>query len=143
MSKCRPYQGETRAIVRHAVTTSSSPSPCSASSSPYLCFTPSLSLPPNPALISSQSPSPSSWPSWSSQVRPSDLGFGMYFSYLKNLIWNGIGFAFFITAFSIELYPLINALWSKVGIHSNKMYADSFSTRNYYLSVSTVSSQQY
>lgn len=48
-----------------------------------------------------------------------DLGFGLVISYLKRLIWSGLGFTLFITAFSIELYPLINQLWSKTNIYSN------------------------
>ena len=44
----------------------------------------------------------------------------------KNLIWNGLGFAFMISALSIELYPLVNALWAKANISPNIIYYDSF-----------------
>jgi hypothetical protein len=37
---------------------------------------------------------------------------------LKRLVWSGLGFTFFITALTIELYPLINNFWTKSGIHS-------------------------
>jgi len=46
-------------------------------------------------------------------------GFGLIFSYNKKLIWSGLGFTFFITAFVLELYPLINTFWLKTQILSN------------------------
>jgi hypothetical protein len=39
------------------------------------------------------------------------LGFGLIFSYNKRLLWSGVGFTFFITAFILQLYPLINSFW--------------------------------
>ena len=39
-------------------------------------------------------------------------------SYLKKLVWSGLGFAFLITALTLELYPLINNFWAKTHIHS-------------------------
>ncbi len=44
------------------------------------------------------------------------LGFGLLFSYNKKLIWSGLGYTFFITAFVLQLYPLINAFWLKTQI---------------------------
>lgn len=41
------------------------------------------------------------------------LGFGLIFSYNKRLLWSGVGFTFFITAFVLQFYPLINAFWTK------------------------------
>jgi hypothetical protein len=45
-------------------------------------------------------------------------GFGLIFSYNKKLIWSGLGFTFFITAFVLEFYPLINTFWLKTQILS-------------------------
>jgi hypothetical protein len=45
------------------------------------------------------------------------------------LAWSGIGFTFFILAFSIEVYPLINDFWTKTGIQSNNVALD-FSNGN-------------
>jgi len=44
------------------------------------------------------------------------LGFGLIFSYNKKLVYSGLGFAFFIFAFVLQLYPLINAFWTKTQI---------------------------
>lgn len=44
-------------------------------------------------------------------------GFGLVLSYLKRLIWSGLGFTLFITAFSIQFYPLVNYLWRTAKIH--------------------------
>lgn len=41
------------------------------------------------------------------------LGFGLIFSYTRRLLYSGLGFTFFITAFVILFYPLINAFWTK------------------------------
>lgn len=41
------------------------------------------------------------------------LGFGLIFSYNKKLLFSGLGFSFFIFAVVIQLYPLINAFWTK------------------------------
>jgi positive regulator of sigma E activity len=46
-------------------------------------------------------------------------GFGLVFSYLKRLAWSGIGFAFLITALCVEIYPLVNAFWTKVRLDNN------------------------
>jgi hypothetical protein len=60
------------------------------------------------------------------------LGFGLLFGYTKRLIWSGIGFTFFITAFCIEAYPLINAFWSKTGLQSNSPYTNFSSSNKIY-----------
>lgn len=44
------------------------------------------------------------------------VGFGLIFSYNKRLLWSGLGYTFFITAFVLQLYPLINAFWTKTQI---------------------------
>ena len=44
------------------------------------------------------------------------LGFGLIFSYNRKLLFTGLGFAFFIFAFVLQLYPLINAFWTKTQI---------------------------
>lgn len=49
----------------------------------------------------------------------SDAGFGLLFGYSRRLAWSGIGFTFFITAFCIEVYPLVNSFWTKTAIQSN------------------------
>lgn len=49
----------------------------------------------------------------------SHVGFGLVLSYLKRLIWSGLGFTLFITAFSIQFYPLVNYLWRTANIHAN------------------------
>jgi hypothetical protein len=58
-------------------------------------------------------------------------GFGLFYGYLRNLIWNGIGFALLITCLSIDIYPLVNALFAKANIHTNGLYTDSFSIKNF------------
>jgi hypothetical protein len=47
---------------------------------------------------------------------------------MKRLVWSGIGFTFFITAFCIEFYPLINDFWTKARINHSATpiyYTDS------------------
>lgn len=53
------------------------------------------------------------------------------FSYLKRLTWTGIGFAFLITAICVELYPLINAFWTKARIQNNPV-ANTFTDTKYF-----------
>jgi ammonia channel protein AmtB len=55
------------------------------------------------------------------------------FGYTRRLIWSGIGFTFFITALSLEIYPLVNAFWTKVGLQSQNVPMTDFSydQRNY------------
>ena len=53
------------------------------------------------------------------------------------MIWSGIGFTFFITGFCIEVYPLVNDFWTKVGLQSNNSTPNfdfSNKTFNLYLS---------
>lgn len=53
------------------------------------------------------------------------------------MAWSGIGFTFFITALCIELYPLINGFWTKVGLQGNSPPTDfSYSNRQYNLFLS-------
>lgn len=47
------------------------------------------------------------------------LGFGLVFSYLKRLSWSSLGFSLLITATCVELYPLVNALYTKSIIQQN------------------------
>lgn len=58
------------------------------------------------------------------------------FGYTKRLIWSGIGFTFFITAFCIEVYPLINDFWTKVQLQSISTtdFSDANKMYNLYLS---------
>jgi hypothetical protein len=44
------------------------------------------------------------------------LGFGLYFSYAKKMIWSGLGFNFLITAGAIQCYVIANAFWSKANL---------------------------
>jgi len=53
-------------------------------------------------------------------------GFGLIFGYTKRLLWSGIGFTLLITAISIELYPLINDFWTKVGLQSDNFPTTDF-----------------
>ena len=46
------------------------------------------------------------------------VGFSLIFSYNKKMLFNGIGFSFFIFAFVIQFYPLVNAIWTKTKILS-------------------------
>ena len=55
-------------------------------------------------------------------------GFGLLFGYTKKLIWSGIGFNFFILAFCLEYYPLVNDFWTRTGIQSNNNPQISFSS---------------
>ena len=43
------------------------------------------------------------------------------------LTWSGIGFNFLITALCIELYPLLNAFWTKVSIQNAAVPETDFS----------------
>ncbi len=61
----------------------------------------------------------------------------------KNMLWSGLGFAFMVTALSIELYPLINALWVKAGIHSNTFFSDGFNNKGFKLFLSNMDSTKY
>jgi hypothetical protein len=60
------------------------------------------------------------------------------FGYTRRLAWSGIGFTFFITAFCIEVYPLVNDFWTKTGLQSNNSPALNFSwdNKNYNLFLS-------
>ena len=44
------------------------------------------------------------------------LGFGLIFSYNRKLLFSGLGFSFFIFAFVLQFYPLINAFWTRTQI---------------------------
>jgi hypothetical protein len=46
------------------------------------------------------------------------IGFSLIFSYNKKMLFSGIGFSFFIFAFVIQFYPLVNAIWTKTKILS-------------------------
>jgi uncharacterized membrane protein len=46
------------------------------------------------------------------------VGFALIFSYNKKMLYTGLGFSFFIFAFVIEFYPLVNAFWTKTQILS-------------------------
>jgi hypothetical protein len=48
-----------------------------------------------------------------------------------------------ITALSMELYPLINALWAKANIHSNALFADVFSKKGFMLFLANMDSTKY
>lgn len=68
------------------------------------------------------------------------LGFGLIFSYNKRLLWSGLGYTFFITAFVLQLYPLINAFWTKTQIMGSTVrtfgvssFNDADYTYSYYL----------
>jgi hypothetical protein len=47
-------------------------------------------------------------------------------------VWSGIGFTFLITALCIELYPLINAFWTKTRIQNNGL-VNNFSDHTYFV----------
>jgi hypothetical protein len=47
------------------------------------------------------------------------LGFGLVFSYVKNMPWSGLGFTFLITVLTFQYYFLINGFWSKVQIQDS------------------------
>lgn len=44
------------------------------------------------------------------------LGFGLYFSYLKNMIWSGLGFTFLITVIVFQYYFVVNGFWTKANV---------------------------
>jgi hypothetical protein len=46
-------------------------------------------------------------------------GFGLYFSYLKNMLWSGLGFTLLITSLVLQWYVLVNAFWSKANLGTN------------------------
>lgn len=62
-------------------------------------------------------------------------------SYFRYILWSGLGIAFLIVCISIELYPLINAFWSKVGIFNNSHHSDSFETKGFYFFLSNFEAQ--
>lgn len=62
------------------------------------------------------------------------IGFGLIFSYNKKLLWSGLGYTFFIMAFVIQLYPLVNEFWTKVHLMGKNIQGNtvsSFSDSNY------------
>lgn len=63
----------------------------------------------------------------------STLGLGLLFSYNKRLILSGLGFSLFINAYSLQYYPLINALLSKARLFSTEV-VDSEPDQTFYLS---------
>ena len=64
----------------------------------------------------------------------SDEGFGLLFGYTKKLVWSGIGFNFFILAFCLEFYPLINDFWTRTGIQNlNNPQITFSSSKEYFL----------
>lgn len=46
------------------------------------------------------------------------IGFGLYFSYLRNMLWSGLGFNFLIVAGVLQFYPLINGFWTKANVQT-------------------------
>lgn len=48
------------------------------------------------------------------------------------LTWTGIGFTLFITAFCLELYPLVNAFWTRTALQPQNSPALDFSWSNRY-----------
>lgn len=66
-------------------------------------------------------------------------GFGLYFSYATHLVWSSLGFNLLLTALSIQLYPLINALWSKARIFVSAS-PDSFNNPDYQLLLGSLAS---
>lgn len=57
-------------------------------------------------------------PAGAGRYRPYDLGFGLFFSYLRNYNWSGLGFTFFITSVVFQLYFLVNGLWIRIRVDS-------------------------
>ncbi len=64
-------------------------------------------------------------------------------SYLKRLIWSGLGFTLFITAFTLQMYPLVNQLWTKTNIHSNTIGFNQMSFQIYLANSSLPSDKLY
>ena len=51
------------------------------------------------------------------------LGFGLIFSFNKKLLYSGLGFTFFITAFVLQFYPLINAFWTNTNLMGESVHS--------------------
>ena len=51
----------------------------------------------------------------------STLGLGLLFSYNKRLILSGLGFSLFINAYSLQYYPLINALFTHMRLYNGEI----------------------
>lgn len=47
------------------------------------------------------------------------IGFGLLFSYLRKMLWTGMGFTLLITALTMEFYFMINAFWTKAAINGS------------------------
>ncbi len=47
------------------------------------------------------------------------VGFGLVFTYVKNMPWSGLGFTFLITVLTFQYYFLINGFWSKAQIQDS------------------------
>ena len=66
-----------------------------------------------------------------------NLGFGLLFSYMKKLVFTGLGFSLLITALSIEIYFMMNCFWNKATImytaESTTEFKDIDKTYNLYL----------
>lgn len=64
-----------------------------------------------------------------------NVGFGLLFSYIRRLLWTGMGFTLLITALSIEFYLMINVFWTKADVNNNSQtyFADEDKTYSIYL----------
>ena len=69
-------------------------------------------------------------------------GFGLYLSYLSKLTWTSIGYSMMIVAVTIQLYPLVNAFWSKFSFFPNALYQDSFTNKGFSLYLANFDSSQ-
>lgn len=60
------------------------------------------------------------------------VGFGLYFSYIRNNLWSGLGFNFLITVIVFQFYFLVNAFWTKAHVqHSDNAFNDSLYIKTY------------
>lgn len=69
------------------------------------------------------------------------IGFGLHLAFLKHLVWTSLGFSLLITAITLELYPLVNALWGKMNISGRSL--DSFSNNTFSLYLASMDGIRY
>lgn len=69
------------------------------------------------------------------------VGFGLHLAFLKHLVWTSLGFSLLITAITLELYPLVNALWGKMNISGRSL--DTFSNNSFSLYLASMDGTKY
>lgn len=62
------------------------------------------------------------------------LGFGLVFSYKKNMSWSGLGFTFMITVIVFQYFFIVSAFWNYTGVGGYHGFVDWGNKFGVYLS---------